>query len=98
MATAQSETLMSTEAGDSRASAASAARLQASADGTIEHHVSAAGSIEYVAAPIDADTAAQALEHGPRGALVLAGISVGLLFIGWLLFYFVLFMPRGPVG
>jgi len=51
-----------------------------------------------VAAPIDADTAAASLSHGPRGALLLAGISVGLLFIGWLLFYFVLFMPRGPVG
>jgi hypothetical protein len=60
--------------------------------------MSAAGSIEHVAAPIAADTAAQALKHGPRGALALASISVGLLFIGWLLFYFVLFIPRGPVG
>jgi hypothetical protein len=54
--------------------------------------------LEHVAAPIDAQTAAEALKHGPRGALVLASISVGLLFVGWLLFYFVLFMPRGPVG
>jgi hypothetical protein len=54
--------------------------------------------MEHVAVPIDADTAALALKHGPRGALVLASISVGLLFIGWLLFYFVLFIPRGPVG
>ena len=36
--------------------------------------------------------------HGPRGALVVAGISVALLFIGWLAFYFLLFMPRGSVG
>lgn len=89
---------MSTDANDPAASPASAAGSRASADNTIEHHVSAAGRIEHVAAPIDADTAAQALKHGPRGALVLASISVGLLFIGWLLFYFVLFIPRGPVG
>jgi hypothetical protein len=89
---------MSTDANDSPASASSTPGPQASADSTIEHHVSAAARIEHVAAPIDADTVAQALEHGPRGALVLAGISVGLLFVGWLLFYFVLFIPRGPVG
>jgi hypothetical protein len=70
----------------------------ASANGRPEHHVSAAATREHVAAPIDADTAAAALSHGPRGALLVAGISVGLLFIGWLLFYFILFMPRGPVG
>jgi hypothetical protein len=63
-----------------------------------EPHVSAAARSEHVAAPIDAETAVEALSHGPRGALLVAGISVGLLFIGWLLFYFVLFIPRGPVG
>jgi hypothetical protein len=89
---------MSTDANDSSASAISPTGPQATADSTVEHHVSAAGRVENVAAPIDADTAAQALQHGPRGALVLASISVGLLFIGWLLFYFVLFIPRGPVG
>ena len=89
---------MSTDANDSPVSAAGTTGPQASADSTAERHVSAAGRIEHVAAPIDADTAAEALEHGPRGALVLASISVGLLFIGWLLFYFLLFIPRGPVG
>ena len=69
-----------------------------SASGTPEHHMSAAATREHVAAPIDADTAAAAVGHGPRGALFVAGISVGLLFIGWLLFYFILFMPRGSVG
>jgi hypothetical protein len=38
------------------------------------------------------------IEEGPYGALVLAGLAVCLLFIGWLLFYFVLFMRRGYVG
>jgi hypothetical protein len=89
---------MPTDANDSPASAANSTRPQASADSTIEHHVSAAARPEHVAPLIDAETAAEALRHGPRGALVLAGISVGLLFIGWLLFYFVLFIPRGPVG
>ena len=40
----------------------------------------------------------QALRNGPIGALVVASIAVGLLFIGWLAFYFLLFMPRGPIG
>jgi hypothetical protein len=61
-------------------------------------HASAAARIEHVAAPIDAETAAEALKHGPRGALSVAAIAVGLLFVGWLLFYFVLFLPRGSVG
>ena len=69
-----------------------------SASGTTERQVSAASTTEHVAAPIHAETLAEALKHGPRGALLLAAISVGLLFIGWLLFYFVLFMPRGSVG
>jgi hypothetical protein len=38
------------------------------------------------------------LEKGPYGAMVLAGIAVALLFLGWLLFYFVLFMRRGYIG
>jgi hypothetical protein len=61
-------------------------------------HTSAAGLMEHVAAPIDADAAAQALKHGARGAFVVAGIATGLLFIGWLAFYFLLFLPRGSVG
>jgi hypothetical protein len=73
-------------------------RQQASANGTTESHISAAATREHVAPPINADTLAECLSHGPRGALLLAGISVGLLFIGWLLFYFVLFIPRGSVG
>jgi hypothetical protein len=37
-------------------------------------------------------------KQGPRGAMAVAGFSVGLLFIGWLLFYFLLFIPRGSIG
>jgi len=63
-----------------------------------EPHHSAASSSDHVAAPIGADEAAQALSNGPIGAFVIAGIAVGLLFIGWLAFYFLLFMPRGAIG
>jgi hypothetical protein len=42
--------------------------------------------------------AAHALRNGPVGALVVASIAVGLLLFGWLAFYFLLFMPRGPSG
>jgi asparagine N-glycosylation enzyme membrane subunit Stt3 len=63
-----------------------------------EPHHSAAHLPEHVSAPIGPDEAAQALRNGPIGALVLAGIAVALLFISWLAFYFLLFLPRGPVG
>jgi hypothetical protein len=59
---------------------------------------SAASSAEHVSAPIGSDAAAEALRHGPRGAFFVAGISTALLFVGWLAFYFLLFMPRGSVG
>ena len=41
---------------------------------------------------------AEMLQRGARGAMLIAGAAVGLLFLGWLLFYFVLFMRRGYVG
>jgi hypothetical protein len=63
-----------------------------------EPHHSAAARPEHVAAPIGADEAARALRNGPIGALMVAAIAVGLLFVGWMLFYFLLFLPRGPVG
>jgi len=54
--------------------------------------------IEPEAEPVlAADAAIATLARGPRGALILSAISVGLLFIGWLLFYFCLFVPRGAV-
>lgn len=46
----------------------------------------------------DLNEAARALSNGPIGAFVVAGIAVGLLFVGWLAFYFLLFMPRGVIG
>jgi len=60
--------------------------------------LSAAGSAEQVTAPIPTERLAEMLKAGPRGAFLVAGVSVGLLFAGWLLFYFVLFIPRGSIG
>jgi hypothetical protein len=65
---------------------------------TVEPHASAADRPEHVVAPIGADEAAQALRNGPIGALVVAAIAVAVLFIGWIAFYFLLFLPRGPIG
>jgi hypothetical protein len=62
-----------------------------------EPHHSAAAQPEHVAAPIAAETAA-VLKDGPKGALLVAAIAVALLFIGWMAFYFILFLPRGPIG
>ena len=64
----------------------------------VGRHPSAAAHVEDVAAPIAADAAAEALKRGPVGALVLSAIAVAILFIGWLLFYFLLFLGRGPLG
>jgi hypothetical protein len=64
---------------------------------TQSHH-SAAALPEHVAVPISADAAAEALKHGPRGALVVSSIAVSVLLIVWLAFYFLLFLPRGSIG
>jgi hypothetical protein len=48
--------------------------------------------------PVSIEDVAQALRDGPTGAYVVAGIAVGLLFIGWLAFYFLVFLPRGAIG
>jgi hypothetical protein len=63
-----------------------------------ESHQSAAANKEHAAAPIRAEAATDALERGPIGALIVSVIAVSLLFLGWMLFYFLLFMGRGPIG
>jgi hypothetical protein len=61
-------------------------------------HHTAAHLPEHVASSIGSDEAAEALKKGPRGALLIASIAIALLFLGWLAFYFFLFIPRGPIG
>lgn len=38
------------------------------------------------------------LEDVPHGAFAVAGVAVGLLLLSWLLIFFLIFLPRGPVG
>ncbi|HKE06494.1 MAG TPA: hypothetical protein VKB48_01635 [Candidatus Acidoferrum sp.] len=63
-----------------------------------EHHYSSASEPERVSPSISRSAALEALKNGPRGALVIAATAVGLLLVGWLLFYFVVFLTRGAVG
>jgi len=63
-----------------------------------ENHYTSAGHPERVDPAITHAQAAEALKNGPRGALVIAVSAVALLFVGWLLFYFLLFLSRGAVG
>jgi asparagine N-glycosylation enzyme membrane subunit Stt3 len=55
-------------------------------------------SVAHAGAPVSAEDAARALRDGPIGAYIVAGIAVGLLFLAWLAFYFLLFLPRGAIG
>jgi hypothetical protein len=60
-------------------------------------HRSAADS-KGVAEPKGVHAAGEFLPQGQRGAFVISGIAVALLFAGWAAFYFLLFMPRGSIG
>jgi hypothetical protein len=64
----------------------------------VEYHYTSASKPEGVAPCIARESAMAALTDGPRGALIIAAFAVGLLFTGWLFFYFVLFLSRGSVG
>jgi hypothetical protein len=44
------------------------------------------------------DSEALAFRHALRGGLLIAAFAVGLLFLGWMAFYFLIFMARGYVG
>ena len=59
----------------------------------------------YPATPHDYASDAEELERleaafgeAPRGAVVVSLIAVGLLMLGWLGMYFLVFLPRGTVG
>jgi hypothetical protein len=40
----------------------------------------------------------RAMSEVPKGALALAGLTVGLLMVAYFLIYFLVFLPRGTVG
>ncbi|HYZ65051.1 MAG TPA: hypothetical protein VE650_21585 [Acetobacteraceae bacterium] len=44
------------------------------------------------------ETPPKALRNGPNSALLVSAIAVALLLVGWMAFYFLLFLPRGPIG
>jgi hypothetical protein len=67
-------------------------------DNGIESHVSAAFNRENVAFHGNEDEVLAIAAKGPRGAALVAGISVALLVAIWMLFYFIVFVPRGQVG
>jgi hypothetical protein len=41
---------------------------------------------------------AEIVSRGPRGALVLAALMVGIVVGLWVAFYLFAFLPRGPIG
>ena len=67
-------------------------------DSGVEDHVSAAFSRENVAFHGTEDEVLAIAAHGPRGAALVAGLSVAVLLAIWIAFYFFIFVPRGHVG
>jgi len=59
---------------------------------------SAADSNLEVADDVDEAALASVMRTVPLGAAVLAGSTVALLVIGYLLIYILVFLPRGTVG
>ena len=55
-------------------------------------------SHDYASDAEEMDRLDAALDEAPRGALIVSGIAVAGLLIGWLGMYFLVFLPRGPVG
>jgi len=56
------------------------------------------GGHDYASDADELKRVEDALDEAPRGALVVSAIAVGLLMVGWLGMYFLVFLPRGPVG
>jgi hypothetical protein len=63
-----------------------------------DDHVSAAFRSENVAPHGNDAEVHRIVAMGPRGALALAGVSVGVLLLLWLAFFVFVFLPRGAVG
>ncbi len=62
-----------------------------------DDHTSASHSREHVADPSGREAALQTLRLGPRGAATVASIALSIVLLLWLLFYLLVFLPRGPV-
>ncbi|HEY6048193.1 MAG TPA: hypothetical protein VIV07_04005 [Sphingomicrobium sp.] len=57
-----------------------------------------AGPHDYSSGKAELEQLEAAMDETPRGAIVVSLIAVGLLMIGWLGLYFLVFIPRGSVG
>jgi len=64
----------------------------------LDDHSSAAASDLDIADDIDEASLAGVMHTVPLGAAVLAGSTVAMLVIGYLLIYICVFLPRGTVG
>lgn len=56
------------------------------------------GAHDYASDAEEMEQLERAMDETPRGALVVSLIAVGLLLVGWLGLYFLVFLPRGSVG
>jgi len=56
------------------------------------------GPHDYASDAEEVERLDAAMDDTPRGALVVSLIAVGLLLVGWLGLYFLVFLPRGSVG
>lgn len=65
---------------------------------TTDSHVSAALHAENVAVNGTPEQLQPIMARGPLGAIAVAGLAVAVLLAIWLLFFFVVFVPRGAVG
>jgi hypothetical protein len=63
-----------------------------------EAYVSAALHVENVAVNATPEQLQPIVARGPLGAAAVAGLAVAVLLAIWLLFFFVVFVPRGAVG
>jgi hypothetical protein len=41
---------------------------------------------------------AEALAEVPKGSIIVAGTAVAMVMAIWFAFYFLVFLPRGPIG
>lgn len=67
-------------------------------DDSTKAYVSAAFRPENVAFHGGDDEVRKIVASGPRGAIVLAGLSVAVLLALWLAFFVFAFLPRGAIG
>jgi hypothetical protein len=67
-------------------------------DDRTEAYVSSAFRPENVALHGSDDEVRRIVASGPRGAIVLAGLSVAVLLGLWLVFFVFAFLQRGAIG